>query len=126
MLHLVKATREGLEGRTTASGLVINKDRKRFTADDWFVALPSRKALSRMVRIINPANALEATAPVLDVGPWEIEDDKYVFGTARPRAELGRDSRGRRTNGAGIDLSEGVWGALQMADNTDVLWEFVS
>ena len=114
----VKATREGLVGRTTASGYVIDPIVP-------FVALPSINALHRFVRVTNPANGRTVIAIVLDVGPWNERDDKYVFDGARPAAESGVDSRGRVTNGAGIDLGERVWHALGMTDNTDIEWEFV-
>src|SRR5512146_823793 len=56
----VKATREGLIGKKTASGWIITPYRP-------FVALPSTKALRRMVYLRNPANNLECFAEVLDV-----------------------------------------------------------
>ena len=114
---LVKATREGLVGGLTASGYQVD-------TVVAFVALPSTKALGRFVRVINPRNAKVTLAIVLDVGPWNEHDDAYVFGTARPAAESGQDTRGRTTNGAGIDLSEKVWAALGMTGNDPVLWEF--
>jgi hypothetical protein len=125
MMKIVKATREGLSGRHTATGLVIDADGIPMTQDDWFCALPSTKALRRIMHVVNPSNAYEITCPVLDVGPWNEHDDEYVFGPARPMSESGLDTRGRETNHAGIDLSDGVWKALGMVDNTDVLWEFV-
>ncbi len=115
----VKATREGLIGGKTASGYVIDRIVP-------FVALPSSKALGRFVRVTNPLTGDSTLAVVLDVGPWDTGDDAYVFDGARPQAESGRDSRGRVTNGAGIDLSEYVWHALGMLDNTIVEWEFVT
>jgi hypothetical protein len=119
----VKATREGLAGQRTSSGYVID----RIVS---FVALPSVKALRRFVRVTNPANGKTTLAQVLDVGPWNIGDDAYVFGGARPLAESGRkiDEAGQivngATNGAGIDLGEAVWAALGMTDNSSVAWEF--
>ncbi len=117
---IVKATREGLLGLLTASGY-------RIDAIVRFVALPSTKALRRDVRVRNPLTTREVLAQVLDVGPWNTDDDPYVFGDGsfRPQAETGVDSRGRTTNGAGIDLSEAVWNALGMTDNGNVEWEFV-
>lgn len=115
----VTATREGLLGATLASG-VVN------TIYLPFVALPSTKALYRFVRVVNVANGQAAVAIVLDVGPWNAHDDAYVFAGARPASEGGVDTRGRTTNGAGIDLSEAIWGALAMTDNGPVLWEFVT
>ncbi len=114
----VKATREGLAGQKTASGYVIDHVVP-------FVALPSRKALFRAVRLTNPANGKTCIALVLDVGPWNIDDDAYVLGTARPKAESGISVSGQGTNGAGIDLGEKVWAMLGMADNTQVSWELV-
>jgi hypothetical protein len=114
----VKATREGLVGQRTASGYVIDTVVP-------FVALPSTKAIGQFVRVTNPANQKSTLAIVLDVGPWQEHDDDYVFHGARPSAERGVDSRGRTTNGAGIDLSEAVWHRLGLTDNTDVEWSFV-
>ncbi len=113
----VKATREGLPGGRTASGWRINSQVP-------FVALPSHAALWQWVRVTNPANGQSIRARVLDVGPWNEDDDRYVWEGARPAAESGKDTRGRTTNGAGIDLGEHVWNALGMTGNTDVSWEF--
>lgn len=114
----VKATREGLVGGKTASGYVIDRVVP-------FVALPATAALRRFVRVTNPANGRSCFAIVLDVGPWNESDAAYVFAGERPAAEAGVDTRGRTTNGAGIDLSEPVWRTLRMVDNSDVTWEFV-
>jgi hypothetical protein len=114
----VKATREGLVGRPTASEYVIDRVVP-------FVALPSRRALQRFVRVRNPANGRSTLAIVLDVGPWNERDDAYVFGGQRPAAEGGIDTRGRPTNHAGIDLGERVWVRLGLTDNADVEWEFI-
>lgn len=125
----VKATREGLLGKPTASGYEIDEHVS-------FVALPSRKALGRFVRVTNPATLQETLAQVLDIGPWNEEDDAYVFQAAtssgavalktiRPAAESGKSVSGKGTNGSGIDLGEKVWKALNMQDNSEVLWEFI-
>jgi hypothetical protein len=109
----VKATREGLVGGTTASGWVIDTKIP-------FVALPAERALWRMIRIRNPLNGIGRFAFVLDVGPWNTNDDAYVFGGARPQAESQPG-----TNDSGIDLGEKIWAQLRMTDNTNVNWEFV-
>lgn len=114
----VRATREGLVGERTASGYVID-------AVVPFVALPTTRALGLFIRVTNPANQRTTLAIVLDVGPWNEHDDAYVFRGQRPAAERGIDTRGRTTNGAGIDLSEKVWNRLGMSDNADVEWEFI-
>lgn len=113
----VKATREGLVGQRTASGYVIDTVVP-------FVALPSRAALGKFVQVTRLDRS--TIAWVGDVGPWNVDDDRYVFGGNRPQAESGVDTRGRPTNGAGIDLGERVWNALGMTDNSDVDWEFIS
>jgi len=114
----VKATREGLVGKKTSTGWVIDKTTP-------FVALPSVKALHRLVKVTNPLNNLSVVAQVLDVGPWNTHDDAYVFGGSRPASESGISISGAGTNKAGIDLGEAVWAALGMKDNGDVEWEFV-
>lgn len=120
---LVIATREGLTGKRTASGWIIDNRTP-------FVALPSRRALNLRVRVTNPLNGKMCEATVLDVGPWNIDDVDYVFNGARPLAEQGIKTNGRMrvngtTNGAGIDLGEAVYQALQMNGNTEVDWEFI-
>ncbi|TAL46520.1 MAG: hypothetical protein EPN91_00090 [Salinibacterium sp.] len=115
----VKATREGLLGSMMASHVRVDLQLP-------FVALPSVRALYRFVRVTNALTKESTMAIVLDVGPWNTHDDIYVFGDARPQAETGIDTRGRATNHAGIDLSETVWAALGMVDNTTVTWEFLN
>lgn len=138
----VKATREGLLGKSTASGYHIDLAVP-------FVALPSTRALGMFVRLRNPLNARTALAIVLDVGPWNEHDDAYVFQPAtdsrmqdamlperRPAAEQGEHVvyfNGKpyqrtdlaKVNRAGIDLGEKVWHQLGMSGNTDIEWEFV-
>lgn len=115
---IVKATREGLLGHKTSVGEIVDEIVP-------FVALPSTAALRLWVRLTNVSNGKQCRALVLDVGPWNEHDNAYVFGGKRPLAESGKDTRGRKTNGAGIDLSEKVWKLLDMHDNTDVGWEFI-
>ena len=115
---LVKATREGLIGQITALGWTID-------AEYPFVALPSHKALGMWVSLSNPLSGKHCCAQVMDVGPWNTEDDAYVFDGARPAAESGTSVSGQGTNGAGIDLGEKVWGLLGMKGNTEVDWAFV-
>lgn len=114
----VLATREGLIGQMTASGY-------RIDTVVPFVALPSGDALHRFVRVSNPANGKSTIALVLDVGPWNIKDNGYVFAGDRPQAESGKDAIGRTTNHAGIDLGERVWKLLGMKDNGPVEWSFL-
>jgi hypothetical protein len=130
-LITVKATREGLAGRKTSSGY-------RIDSAVPFVALPSAAALRLWIRVMNPDNGNSCRALVLDVGPWNENDNAYVFQKAtlgetvvsttqiiRPAAEGQKDQFGRETNGAGIDLGERVWQTLGMTDNGYVQWEFI-
>jgi hypothetical protein len=130
----VKATREGLAGGKTSSGYLIDNIVP-------FVALPTAAALRQWVVVRNPANGRSCTALVLDVGPWNVNDNAYVFQEltkprssqtivkaqveVRPAAESGKSVSGQGTNNAGIDLGEKVWKELGMLDNADVEWEFI-
>jgi hypothetical protein len=129
----VYATREGLVGYTTANGHIIQ-------ADDHFVALPSRRALSPKgsgqyaVQVCGPARC--ETAPVWDVGPWNTHDDHWNPSAQReqwkdlpqglPEAQAayedgyngGRDEFGRQVaNPAGIDLADGTFFNVGLDDN---------
>lgn len=117
-MHAVMASIEGLPGQRTATNYII---------DDKvpFVALPSTAALRLWVTVRNPSNGASIRALVLDVGPWNTTDNDYVFGDARPQAEAGYDTRGRKTNNCGIDLGEKVRRALGLTGNAPVEWEFV-
>lgn len=109
------------------------------------VALPDSKALNRQVIVRYGGNIAYCT--VLDVGPWCIDDDPYVFGTSRPRAEKLNGAFCPRTidggnatvpdgnggfkaalvsNGAGIDLFPGAAKALRIPIGQNVLidWAF--
>ena len=97
--HTVLASREGLEGHGTSTGLVIRKDAR-------FVALPSVKALWRTVAIRFRGELY--IVPVLDVGPWNENDDRYVFNYDFPLAAHGIGKYTKPTNSAGIDLSDGL------------------
>jgi hypothetical protein len=130
------ATREGLVGRPTSSGHVIQPN-------DHFVALPSRSALGQRVRVAYHGRSVEA--PVLDVGPWNRDDAWWQDGAGRGQfADLprwtpeawaawdagyngGRDAVGRWVSfPAMIDLADGVAAdlGLKRADWVDVtlLW----
>jgi hypothetical protein len=144
--YSIFATREGLVGRTTANGHVIQPN-------DHFVALPSRRALNPndrtrdyKVRVCNPRNGRCEDAPVFDVGPWNTRDDYWNPSNIRenwqdlpqgkPEATAafynnyngGRDQFGRVvSNPAGIDLADGTWANIGMTGNDFVnvtyLWK---
>ncbi len=111
----VLATREGQIGDITATQMTIRRDSR-------FVALPHPKALGRSVEIRYHERAI--VVPVLDVGPWNI-DDAYWEHDARPATERGRGVYRTPTNTAGIDLSDPVFAELGLRDNDMVEWRFV-
>lgn len=117
MVEQIKATCEGLIGHQTASGYVID-------THVVFCALPSVHALGRTIWIRNRANGLWTFAQVLDVGPWNTHDDRYVFGIARPQAETGKDTTGRPTNKAGIDLGPRLAFELRISGTGTIDWQF--
>ncbi|MDB4968976.1 MAG: hypothetical protein JWN44_4665 [Myxococcales bacterium] len=111
----VYATREGEVGKKTATGL-------RITSDSRFVALPHPAALGKHVEVRYRQRAV--VVPVLDVGPWNI-DDAYWTNDRRPAAERNQGHFRAPSNRAGIDLSDPVFSALGLRDNDWVEWRFV-
>jgi hypothetical protein len=87
------------------------------------VALPFRFTGARpMVRVTSKAASV--VCPIVDVGPWNINDPYWQAGT-RPQAESGTDMTGRKTNRAGIDLTLAAAKAIQIDGKGLVDWEFV-
>jgi hypothetical protein len=111
----VYATREGEVGKRTSTGLVI-------TPEALFVALPHRRALGKHVEVRYRNRAV--VVPVLDVGPWNIDDD-YWATSRRPASERSRGAYRTPSNRAGIDLSDATFAALGLRDNDWVEWRFV-
>jgi hypothetical protein len=111
----VFATREGLTGRRLATGAIIQQG-------DRFVALPHPCALRRDVEVRYQGRAL--VVPVMDVGPWSVDDDYWSSGE-RPAAERGRGTYRTPVNRAGIDLSDATFATLGMRGNDVVEWRFV-
>ncbi len=111
----VLATREGDIGHLTST-------RMRIRPESRFVALPDRSALGRLVEVRYRERAV--VVPVLDVGPWNI-DDAYWDRDARPASERGKGVYRTPSNTAGIDLSDPVFAELGMRDNDTVEWRFV-
>jgi N-acetylmuramoyl-L-alanine amidase len=107
---------------------------------DFYVSLPvtvSDEAMrKRGVRVWNADNELSAVGPIMDKGPWVVNDDKYVFGDARPIAETcykngtrlpsgsGSNSGTVPTNDAGIDLSPALAEAIAIVGKGKVHWKF--
>jgi hypothetical protein len=111
----VFATREGLIGGRTSTGHII-------TPESMFVALPHPVALGKHVEVRYGTRAI--VVPVLDVGPWNVDDDYWSRGR-RPASEANRGKYRTPTNHAGIDLADGVFSALGLRDNDWVEWRFV-
>jgi hypothetical protein len=111
----VYATREGDLGKRTSTGHHI-------TAQSLFVALPHPRALGKHVEVRYRQRAM--VVPVLDVGPWNVDDDYWAEGR-RPAAEGRRGYYRTPTNRAGIDLSDAVFAGLGLRDNDWVEWRFV-
>jgi hypothetical protein len=113
----VYATREGLVGGTTSSGHVI-------TPNDHFVALPSFKALNKSVKITYKGRS--ATAPVLDIGPWNNDDDYWNPSDVRiykgiprgvPQAKAAYES-GHNGGKSGLGLTVTAPGGIDIGDGT--------
>ncbi len=128
----IYATREGLVGGTTSNGHVIQPN-------DHFVALPCVCVLSSkdgnefQVKITNGSKTV--TAPVWDVGPWNIHDNYWAPQQQRKYSDLsqgvpeataayydnynnGNDGSGRKVQiPAGIDIADGTFADLGMTDS---------
>lgn len=137
--YTVFATREGLVGKTTANGYVIQPN-------DHFVALPSFSVLCShlgheyQVRITYKGRSV--IAPVWDVGPWNTNDDYWSpsrhysdlpIGVPMAQAAYlegyngGLDESGRRISMPnGIDIADGTfWEDLDMTRNDWVQVSFL-
>lgn len=100
-------------------------DGHRIDDQELGVALPFRFSGPRpQVRVTNRANGKTVICNIVDVGPWNINDPYWEKG-GRPQSESGIDLRGRRTNGAGIDLTPGAARAIGIPGKGVVDWEFV-
>lgn len=113
----VYATREGLVGGTTSSGHVI-------TPNDHFVALPSVKALNKNVKITYKGKS--SVAPVLDIGPWNNDDDYWNPSDTRvykgiprgvPQAQAAFDS-GHNGGKSGLGWQVTAPGGIDIGDGT--------
>jgi hypothetical protein len=111
----VYGTREGEIGKRTSTGHLITRESR-------FVALPHRAALGKHVEVRYRQRAV--VVPVLDVGPWNI-DDAYWTNSRRPAAERHQGYYRAPSNRAGIDLSDAVFADLGLRDNDWVEWRFV-
>lgn len=136
----IYATREGLVGNSTSNGHVIQPN-------DHFVALPCTCALSSKdgheFQVLIQYGNKTSTAPVWDVGPWNINDNYWDPPAARKYADLpqgvpeataayydnynnGQDGSGRTvTIPAGIDIADGTFADLGMSESDWVTVTFL-
>lgn len=111
------ATREGLVGGTTSSGHVI-------TPNDHFVALPAAKALNKKVKISYKGKS--AVAPVLDIGPWNNDDDFWNPSDSRTYKGIPRGTTqaqaafesGHNGGKSGLGLKVTAPGGIDIGDGT--------
>jgi len=120
--HEVSASRIGLIGNTTYSGLVIKKD-------STFVALPSKFVQKRYVKVLYKRSYI--ICQVLDLGPWSRHDPYWESGE-RPKAEQkiadNNINNGVTTNSSAIDLSDGAWDKLGIKRGLGIVklkWRFI-
>jgi len=72
-----------------------------------------------------------AICQIRDVGPWMIDDEDYVMGIARPIAEPAGSTipygknEGKKSNGAGIDVTPAAAALLGIEGMGTVHWRFV-
>ena len=103
-------------------------------SEDVFVALPASNLKGKwiQIRILLPHRP-KAIVPVGHIGPWNGGgwtnkfDDRYWIKKERPQAESGKDMRGIKTDGAGIQLSPKLWKLLGLGKKRKVRlsWHFV-
>lgn len=100
---------------------------ERFITDaELGVALPFRFTGDRpQVVVQNAATGKQVVCEIVDVGPWNTQDE-YWSGDKRPQAETGSDTRGRKTNRAGIDLTPAAARAIGLPGLGKVHWAFVT
>lgn len=90
------------------------------------VALPFRFTGTRpRVRVTGKTSGVSVDCDIVDIGPWNINDPYWQTGT-RPESETGTDMTGRKTNGAGIDLTLAAATATQIDGKGLVDWEFIT
>lgn len=121
----IVATRVG----TTHEGLAVRTAYGYMTDYDIFAALPADDLKGKWIEI-ETQTGVRAIIPVGDIGPWNgggVYNDKYWETADRPQSESGIDKRGRKTNSAGIDLSQRLWELLGIkGGSTVVKWRFVA
>ncbi len=134
--YTVRASREGNVGKTTSTGHVVAEN-------DRFAALPEPSVRNYEIQITYKGKSINTK--VLDVGPWYTDDPYWATVDGIPQAQKDWSSnvavsrgvnQGKYSNGAGIDLADGIYYELLDAAGIDrsndpgildgVQWSFVS
>lgn len=121
------ATASGIQTRITATYFGGPKSAYGPAIDDSRpgVALPHRfEGVRPRVRVTNCKTGASVDCDIVDVGPWNTHDP-YWETNSRPQAETGVDTTGRKTNGAGIDLTLAAAKAIQIDGKGLVDWCFL-
>lgn len=96
-------------------------DNHVITDTEFGVALPAR-VTGKKVKVYKDGKSVVCS--IVDVGPWNT-NDPYWTTNSRPQAETGKDTRGRKTNLAGIDLTTAAAKAIGLSGKGLVDWEFI-
>ena len=92
------------------------------------VALPFKWKTTPRPKIIVRGPGGEVTTDVVDLGPWNLDDEEYVLGTARPMVETQYEDGTRAENGqvptndAAIDLTPPIADAVGISGKGKVSW----
>lgn len=89
------------------------------------VALPYRWSHGPRPRVRVWLRGRFVDCDIMDVGPWNTQDPYWLVDGKRPQAESGTDTRGRKTNKAGIDLTPAAAKAIGLSGKDMVTWEFI-
>jgi N-acetylmuramoyl-L-alanine amidase len=105
----------------------------KITDSELSCALPWKFQGTRpRVLVHNITTDKDVVCEIRDVGPWVIDDDKYVLGDARPVAEpkgskIPRGKhQGKTSNGAGLDLTPAAAKAIGLSGMGNVDWRFLT
>ena len=102
---------------------------------DWIdsntrgVALPYKWKESPRPKVTVRGPAGEITTDIVDLGPWNLDDQEYVLGTARPMVETQYEEGTQAENGqvptndAAIDLTPPIAAAVGISGKGKVSWK---
>jgi len=105
---------------------------------DWIndttrgVALPYKWKETPRPKVVVKGPSGEIETEIVDLGPWNLDDQNYVLGAARPLAEEQYANRTEAQNGqvptnrAGIDLTPPIADAIGISGKGSVSWRFAN